>query len=176
MVRNVTGAFAGQIPGGEEQKTDFASLGGTWTIASGVLHNSDMELLNPLIRVQGSGTADIGNKTVNYVIVPKAVASVEGQGGKTDLTGVSVPVRVTGPWSHLTFAPDPKGLLEGALKGMTDAQNAGQDPLKGALKGLIGQPGAKTDQQQPPAQDGTQAPPKKEKPAEKLLKGILGGQ
>jgi AsmA protein len=174
MVRNITGAFSGAGFSGGPQQTDFASLGGSWTIANGVLSNSDMEMLNPLLRVQGAGTADIGNRTVNYVIVPKAVASAEGQGGKTDLTGVSVPVRVSGSWDHLTFAPDPKGLLEGALKGLTDAQSAGQDPLKGALKGLLGQPGAKTDQQAP-AQSGQPAPAKKEKPAEQLLKGLLGG-
>jgi AsmA protein len=174
MVRNVAGAFSGAGLDGGEQKTDFASLGGTWTIASGILSNQDMELLNPLLRIQGAGTADIGNRTVNYVVVPKAVANIEGQGGKQDLTGISVPVRVTGSWDHLTFAPDPKGLLEGALKGMSEAQGAGQDPLKGALKGLLGQPGAKQDQTQ---QGGTQPqqPAKKEKPAEQILKGILGG-
>jgi AsmA protein len=173
MVRNVSGAFAGAAGGGE-QKTDFASLAGTWTIASGVLSNNDMALLNPLLRVAGAGTADIGNRTVNYLITPKGVSDLTGQGGKSDVTGISVPIRVTGPWDNLRFAPDPKGLLEGALKGAAAAQGAGQNPLKGALKGLLGQPGAKNTA---PAQAGTGAAPppaKKEKPAEKLLKGLLG--
>lgn len=176
MVRNITGAFSGGDSG--PQQTDFAALGGTWTINSGILTNNDMEMLNPLIRVTGAGTADIGNRTVDYRITPKAVSSLEGQGGRTDVTGLSVPVKVTGSWDHLTFAPDPKGLLEGALKGLSEAQGAGQDPLKGALKGLLGQPGAKPATAPPPQQGGAApapAPATKEKPAEKLLKGLLGG-
>lgn len=177
MVRNLQGAFTGAGIGGGEQKTDFAELGGTWTITGGILQNQDMTLLNPLLRIEGAGIANIGERTVNYIVVPKAVASIEGQGGRQDLTGVSVPVRIKGPWDNLTFAPDPKGLIEGALKGLTEAQGAGEDPLKGALKGLIGQPGAKTDRQEQPAQgtEGQETPEKKKDPARQLLKGILGG-
>jgi AsmA protein len=171
MVRNVSGAFSLAGPGGAQQ-TDFASMGGTWTIAQGVLSNNDMQMLNPYLRVTGAGTADIGNRTVNYLVTPKAVTDTQGQGGKSDVTGYSVPIRVTGPWDNLRFAPDPKGLLEGALKGAIGAQGTGKDPLKGALKGLLGQPAAKDTSQN--GQGTTQQPAKKEKPADKLLKGLLG--
>lgn len=186
MVRNVAGAFTGTAVGGD-QKTDFAELGGTYTITNGMLNNPDLQLLNPLIRLTGSGKVNIGARTVDYRIVPRAVASIEGQGGKTDLTGISVPVRVSGSWDNLKYAPDAGGLLEGAFKGLTEAKEGGEDPLKGALKGLLGQPGAKKKPAEgaPPAEGATApagaepapaegAPAPKQDPAEQLLKGIFG--
>lgn len=183
MVRNVSGAF---VNGGGAQSTDFAELGGTYQITNGILANKDLQLLNPLLRLFGAGTANIGARTVDYTVVPKAVASSEGQGGKTDLTGISVPVKITGSWDNLKFAPDPKALLENALTGYGNAKEGGTDPLKGALKGLIGQPPAATKEpsgettdksgtaETAPAGDTGEKP--KEDPAQQLLKGILGGQ
>jgi len=189
MVRNVSGAF---VTGGSgAQQTDFAELTGTYQITNGILANKDLEMLNPLLRLSGAGTANIGARTVDYTIVPKAVATTEGQGGKTDLGGISVPVKITGSWDNLKFAPDPKALLENALGGLNAAKEGGTDPLKGALKGLIGQPPAA----KAPAADAGKAPagdaaapadaatpaekkpePAPEDPAQKLLKGIMGGQ
>lgn len=182
MVRNISGAF---VTGpGSTQQTDFAELSGTYQIVNGVLANKDLQLLNPLLRIAGAGTADIGARTVNYTVVPKAVASTEGQGGKNDLTGISVPVKITGSWDNLKFAPDPKALLENALTGFEGAKSGGTDPLKGALKGLIGQPpetkssdDGKTSSGDAKSTDGeTTTAPATEDPAQKLLKGILGGQ
>jgi len=147
MVRNIASAFTGAAAGGAQQ-TDFAELGGSFSIQNGVLANNDFMMVNPYLRLAGAGTANIVNRTVDYRFVPKLVKSSEGQGGKLDLTGVSVPVHVTGSWDNLKFAPDAKGLVEGALKGASEALGAGEDPLKGALQGLFGRPGAK------PKEDG----------------------
>ncbi len=171
MVRNVTSAFTGANSG--EQKTDFAELGGTYKITSGILSNDDLALINPYLRLSGMGVTSIPERTVNYRITPKLVANAEGQGGKTDLTGVSVPVLVTGTWDNLKYAPDLKALASGALKGVTEALQSGQDPLKGALDGLLGKPGAK-----PQSQDGgteQEAPPPKstEDQARDALKSIF---
>jgi AsmA protein len=40
------------------------------------------------------------------------VASLEGQGGKTDLQGLGVPVAVNGPWASPSIYPDIAGILE----------------------------------------------------------------
>src|SRR5262249_24583503 len=133
--------------------------------------NNDLQLLNPLLRITGQGTSNLVNRTVDYYFVPKAVASIEGQGGKTDLTGVSVPVRVTGSWDNLSFAPDPKAMLQGAVKGVTDALGAGENPLKGALQGVLGKSGGKKPAEGQPAPSGQD---QKKDAAEQLLKGILG--
>lgn len=131
MVRNVGSAFTG---GGSSssQKTDFAELGGTFTITNGIVSNKDLALKSPLLRVEGSGTVELPPRTVHYRVEPKAVASLEGQGGKSDLGGVSVPVIVEGPWENLTFRPD----LEAIVKGR--ATEAIQGALGGKLPGNLG--------------------------------------
>lgn len=126
MVRNVATAFTGGS--GSSEKTDFAELGGTYTITKGIVSNNDLALKSPLLRVEGKGTVDLPNRSVNYRIDPKVVASLEGQGGG-NAAGIVVPVLVTGPWDNLSYRPD----LEALLK--QNVQNVGK-----AVESLI--PGA----------------------------------
>jgi AsmA protein len=111
MLRNVATAFTDT---GGPQKTDFAKLAGTFTIANGIVTNRDTALESPLLRVAAAGTVDLPKRTVNYRVEPKVVASVEGQGGKTDLAGLTVPVIVEGPWDNLSYRPDLAALAKGA--------------------------------------------------------------
>lgn len=124
MVRNAASAFL-DPKSREQQKTDFAELSGTFNIVRGVLSNNDLTLLSPLLRVGGKGTVDMPNRSVNYRIEPKVVASTKGQGGSTDTSGIKVPVIVSGPWDNLSYKPDLAGVIDGIAK----------DPKK-ALEGL----------------------------------------
>jgi AsmA protein len=139
MVRNIGSAFTGG--GTEAQKTDFAELSGTYTITNGILKNTDLSLQSPLLRVAGAGSVDLPKRTVDYRITPRAVASAEGQGGKADLAGITVPVIVSGPWDNLSYKPDlagamkdglgdPSKLLQGLGGG---AQQGGSTPAKPSL-------------------------------------------
>ncbi|MGE5515672.1 MAG: AsmA family protein [Bacteroidota bacterium] len=134
MVRNVGSAFTGG--GGTAQKTDFAELGGTFTITNGIVSNKDLALKSPLLRVEGAGTVELPPRTVHYRIEPKAVASLQGQGGASDVGGITVPVIVEGPWEKLSYRPD----LEAMVKGKAT------DAIKGALGG-IAPPSSGTTQQ-----------------------------
>jgi AsmA protein len=144
MVRNVKSAF--QNPGGT-QKTDFAELSGSFDITDGVLNNDDLLLLNPLLRVRGDGQADIGARTVNYRLTPKAVATTEGQGGQVQEEGVAVPVIIEGPWHDVSYRPDLKSVIEDAVKNpekvkqtfekVKEGIEGGADPRK-VLEGLTG--------------------------------------
>lgn len=128
MARNVTSAFTGG-PASTE-KTDFAELGGTFTIAKGILTNNDLALKSPLLRVEGKGTVDLPQRSVNYRIDPKLVASLEGQGGG-NAAGVVVPILVTGPWDNISYRPD----LEALLK--QNVQNVGK-AVEGLIPGVAG--------------------------------------
>lgn len=121
MARNVTQAFSASS---SSEKTDFSELSGTYTIAAGIVANKDLKMASPLLRLQGAGTVDLPARALNYRIEPKLVASLEGQGGKSDLTGLDVPILVSGPWDNLTWRPD----LDGMIKA-----KAGQ-----ALDGVLG--------------------------------------
>lgn len=125
MVRNVASAFTGG-PSATD-KTDFAELSGTFTIAKGLLRNSDLALKSPLLRVDGKGTVDLPQRSVNYRIDPKLAATLEGQGGSSSAAGIVVPVLVQGPWDNLTYRPD----LEALVK--QNVQNVGK-----AVEGLVG--------------------------------------
>jgi AsmA protein len=152
MVRNITSAFD---PSAGPQQTDFAELGGTFAIAQGIMTNTDLALKSPLLRVEGAGKVDLPKRTVDYRITPKAVASVEGQGGRNDLAGIMVPIDIKGPWDNLSYKPDlgaaigqqlkePGGLLE-KIPGMkapaqpgTPQQGAPTSPSpKDLLRGLL---------------------------------------
>lgn len=118
MVRNVTSAFSET----GSQNTDFSELSGSFVIAKGILTNKDLTMKSPLLRVAGAGTADLPRRSVKYRIEPKAVASIEGQGGKADLGGIQVPVIVEGPWDAPTWRPDLGGAVEkGVGKAMEGA-------------------------------------------------------
>jgi AsmA protein len=115
MVRNIQGAFL-DPEARKQQKTDFAELGGTYTIKSGILTNQDLELKSPLLRVTGKGTVNLPQRTVNYRVEPKAVASATGQGGASDVSGIMVPVIVEGPWDNLSYKPDLAGAIGGVAR------------------------------------------------------------
>lgn len=134
MVRNVANAFLD--PGASEsQKTDFAELSGSFDIKNGLLNNQDLKLLSPLLRVEGKGTSDLPARTVDYRVEPKAVASLEGQGGGADAAGIAVPVLVSGPWHDLSYKPDLAGAIEDLAK---DPAKALESVGGGATKALEG--------------------------------------
>ena len=137
MVRNVTSAFTSAQK--SEQKTDFSEISGTYVIRNGILTNNDLDMKSPLLRVGGKGTVDLPKQSVDYRIEPKAVASLQGQGGAGNLGGIAVPIIVQGPWDNLSYQPDLSGLIKNPPTSVKD--------LKGMFKGSSGsssvqQPGA----------------------------------
>ena len=121
MARNLTTGFTDTSG---TQKTDFAELSGTFSIAGGVATNSDLSLKSPLLRVAGAGRVDLPRRSLNYRIEPKLSATLQGQGGALDAAGIEVAVLVEGPWDGLSFRPDLAGMARGA------AGNAVRDALR----------------------------------------------
>lgn len=94
------------------EKTDFASLGGSFTISKGVLSNTDLSMLAPLLRLSGSGTVSLPPQTLDYRLEAKLVASLRGQGGSDALAGVPIPIRISGAWSAPQYGVDWKGVMQ----------------------------------------------------------------
>jgi len=140
MVRNVQSAFL-DPSARETQKTDFSELSGTFTIANGILKNDDLQMLSPLLRITGAGTVDLPQRTVDYRVEPKAVASLTGQGGREDLGGVMVPVIIEGPWDNIGYKPDLAGILKQQIdpgKALEQLKEGGVEGLKGLIPGGSG--------------------------------------
>ena len=90
-------------------------LTATYTIANGILHNSDLQMKSKELPVTGAGTADMPHRTVDYKVTPH-------------VAGAAIPVNITGSWDHLSYAPDfagiagdPSKLLKGGAQGVGTA-------------------------------------------------------
>ena len=129
----------------QSDKTDFSELSASFKIANGVAHNEDLSAKSPFFRLAGNGDVDIGNDSVNYLAKASVVATAGGQGAKDleYLKGVTVPVRITGPFDKLSYKIEFGGLATQAIKGKIDEQSQAvkqkaQEKLQGTLKGLFG--------------------------------------
>jgi AsmA protein len=85
---------------GEGQKTIFDGMAGTFTIADGVVSNSDLKLVAPYVTASGAGEIGLGDRTLDYRLRPTALAAADGTGG------VMVPLLITGPWAKPRFRLD----------------------------------------------------------------------
>jgi len=70
-----------------------------------VAHNDDLLVKSPFLRLTGAGDINIAQGSLNYLAKAAVVATSSGQGGKEldDLKGLSVPVRVSGPFAALKY-------------------------------------------------------------------------
>ena len=119
----------------QAEKTDFSELKASFKVSHGVAHNEDLLLMSPLLRVTGSGDINIGHDSLNYVTKAKLVGSLQGQGGQNNLSGITVPVRLSGPYNNLKYTLDFGAMVTEAAK--QKVKNKLEEQLKGGLKGLF---------------------------------------
>lgn len=148
---NIGGAMralqGGRIPDfsvSPEEKTDFSSLTGSFVITNGIATNDDLQMLSPLLRVGGGGAINMPDQTLDYTLRPRLVASLEGQGGEQQMSGLEVPLHITGPWDEPQISPDIAGAINspGAVEAVKEigkqfkGKNAGEivDSLFGKSK------------------------------------------
>lgn len=136
---NKGGASAQTQAANQSEKTDFSELKATFKVNSGIAHNDDLSLKSPLLRLTGAGDINIGNDSMNYVAKATLAKTLEGQGGKDAVGGVTVPVRVSGPFSDLKYTLDFGAMVGDTVKQkvQTEVKTKLQDQLKGGFKGLF---------------------------------------
>lgn len=133
----IQGVGAGQMPKLEQgpgAKTQFSSFGGTFNIASGVAETHDLEMTSPLLKVTGRGTVDMVTSSLDFLTQPEIVAGPEGKGGANNLAGLSIPVRIEGPFENPTFKPEIKGMFSSPEQASKTINQIG-DVLQKKLKG-----------------------------------------
>ena len=129
---------------GERQTTDFTSLGGSFTITDGRIDQSDLLMLSPLLRVEGAGWVNLPQQSLDYRLRPRAVASLEGQGGTTDMRGIVVPIRLQGDFNNVRFGVDTEAVAQAALRGALsnalggDSSQSPEDAVRDTLLDAIG--------------------------------------
>ena len=144
MFRNIsldaiTGSFA------EAEKTDFAELSGTFQITDGIARNSDLMMQAPVLRMTGEGDIAMPTRTIDYLIKPKLVGTLEGQGGDAAPPGLTIPVRIQGSWDDPSYQPDMEAVLKGIadpaklLEGVEGVATGGAGAVQDAVEGIAGQ-------------------------------------
>lgn len=145
MMRDLTSSVLSGWQTDANDKTDFTAFGASFQITDGVATTSDLSLVGPLVRMTGTGNADLAEKTLSFRVDPRLVASLEGQGSEADAKGLGVPIVIEGAWSNPRIYPDIKGILQNpqaaleqlkSLGNLGDLANSGQ---LGSAAGVVGQ-------------------------------------
>jgi AsmA protein len=142
IAKSLRSLSTGVLTGWQEnaaEKTDFAALGASFKIAGGRAETSDLHLAGPLVRMAGAGSLDLPQQKLKFRVNPELVASLEGQGGKSDLNGLGVPVMIAGPWAKPSIYPDIEGILTNPVAAYEQLNR-----LKGGLAALPGLADGKT--------------------------------
>ena len=164
-MRQAKAALSGQKDASTQasatEKTDFSALSMTARIDQGVAHSDDLDVKSPFLRIGGAGRFDIGRGTLDYTAKATVVAAPAGQDGRdlAALRGVTVPVRLSGPFEAINWNIQWSGVAAAAV------ENKLKDKLAEKLGARIG--GA-------PAADGSASAPASPKDRLKdKLKGLF---
>ena len=133
---------------GTPGQTDFTEISASLTMTNGVIKNQDLQAKSPLLRIDGKGEVDLPRDSIDYLVTTELVSSLEGQGGKgrDELSGVPIPVRVTGPLADPKYRPDLEAALSAKAKAQLEekkkevtkkVEEKAKEKLDGVLKGLF---------------------------------------
>ncbi len=125
-------------------KTEFTELSVTFAVAKGVAKTDDLKLLGPLVRMDGTGSVDLADQTIDMRLNPRVVRSLNGQGGEFDVAGLGMPIIVSGPLSGPRIYPDISNILSNPAEALQTLSGLGS--LVGGLAGgASGNAGSITD-------------------------------
>lgn len=131
------------------QQTDFSSLAVSFDISNGVATSNDLNVMAPLFRIGGAGQVNLVKNRLDYLARASVVATSTGQGGKTldsGLNGVTVPVRLYGPFTGVQWELQFKDLVKDAAKAKLqpkidekkeELKGKVEDKVRDALKGFL---------------------------------------
>ncbi len=137
MMRTLTKTTLNGWEQKKAEKTDLSEMSVLFRIDHGVAKTDNFKLAGPLVRVNGTGTADIGEQTLNFKLDSKVVTSLEGQGGPANPTGFGVPIMVEGKWEAPKIYPDMAGILDNPTAAYSKLNELGAG-LFGNTKGGAG--------------------------------------
>jgi hypothetical protein len=171
LLRNIQSLGQGS---GEQKKTDFSQMSGSFKITNGVAKNDDLFVASPLFRLTGYGMVNLPTKQMDYHVKPRLVGTAVGQGDTAVVRkGLEVPLRLIGPLDK------PQVKLEVSLESLLGNREAIREIIKdpkGMLRGILGgnqnaQPQAESAPAGPQPQEAPPAQPAK--PLEQLLNQVL---
>jgi AsmA protein len=139
----------------QTEKTDFSELSATFQVSDGVARNRDLDMKSPFLRLGGEGAIDVGRGRIDYLARATVTSTAKGQdaGELAALRGLTVPVRLSGPFEALDWKIEWSAVAAGMVTKQIEnklgealgvkpgagaaSQPSTQDSLKKALKGLF---------------------------------------
>jgi AsmA protein len=118
LLRAIEQAHFNRLEIAPEDRTPFNELAGSFQVTNGVATTSDLRLVGPHMRVSGSGSTNLPERSVDYVVRLKIAEIAPSEGAVIKVSGLELPLRVIGPWEKLAFKPD--------LKGIANSEQAGE--------------------------------------------------
>ncbi len=131
--------------GSTTEKTDFSEMTGSFRITNGVARNDDLSVKSPLIRLGGAGDINLGEDRLDYLAKVTVVSTLQGQGGPElqALKGLTIPVRLSGPFTAIGWRVDFAGLAREAAREKIEEKkeelkDKAREKVREQLKGLFG--------------------------------------
>ncbi len=141
------GAKSESQPANHERKTVFSELGASFTLKNGVAHNEDLAIRTSVFRIGGAGDVDVGASRLDYTAKATVLKPSAGQtGGLAQLAGLTIPVRVSGPFDGVKFDIDYAAVAKSVVKAKAgekaqqlkgEAGAKAREAVKGKLRGLL---------------------------------------
>ena len=147
---------------GGDAKTEFSQLTVSGVIKHGVLRSEDLDMRSPLLRMTGKGAINLVEETIDYIAKPVLI-NVIGTQSLAGLSGVPVPLKISGSLFEPGVAVDIVGAVAGSQKAKIDQK---KDEVLGQLLGGNGDVTSGDDAAEPEDLGST---------AKSLFKGLLGG-
>jgi AsmA protein len=145
---NKVRAMLGKAPtqaGAGSGQTTFTDLTASAVVKNGIVTNRDLNVKAPLFRLEGAGTINIAQSSLDYLTKVAVVESSSGQGGKdlAALRGITIPIKITGKLDKPQYIVDVASLAGELAKSELGDQaqreiNKVVPGLGDALKGLFG--------------------------------------
>ncbi|SJL82771.1 AsmA family protein [Vibrio palustris] len=134
LIRTTYAKLKGQkVEDDAPQKTDFSSLTAKVKLDQGVANVTSLHLQSPLLRIQGEGSANYLEETMDMLVRTSLVSSLKGQGGKSidELRDVTIPLNIHGQWAKPKF----KLVFDDVLKQKARKEvDRGLEKLDGKIK------------------------------------------
>ena len=124
LLRETKARFEGKpVPKSTEpEQTDFSELSGSAIISKGVINNQDLLAKSPFLRVNGAGTVNLVQESLDYIVEATVVSTAKGQGGEElkDLQGLNIPVKLSGSYMSPDYSIDWGKVLLSSQKAKVD--------------------------------------------------------
>ncbi|MFQ5562151.1 MAG: AsmA family protein [Parvularculaceae bacterium] len=138
---------------GPNEETDFTEFLSNFAIDNGLVNAPKITLNGPFLAMNGSGSVNLPEQSLDLRLAPRATTAASGEGGRT----ITLPLRITGTFSQPKIALDVEALARGRA----------ETEVRGLLKGVLGE-----EQRRRPAEDEASEPEANVAPAEPIEETI----